>query len=309
MNYAEKIFFTGFVALICLGMCLSFVCRSFKILEQTKNRLIFQIQPTFSWTISTFFSGIALIAILFSLTIPPLTILKCTHSYPQISAHQPRFYTNCELVAINWLGREQNKTLIPELRAALLEAKLDGDNSSSLFDRYRVLVVSEQGNIPLTESYISSFEPEYQYFLTVVSQINSFIEKSLEDSLTIELEERLLGYTGFAIGSFFGLLALLIVAIAPYIICSFDQEFNLVTIERRNLFGKKRIEYKTSDIIAVKVEGQSDEESASYRLNIILTSGEKLPLTYVFTSGWKEKQQIAARLQNFLGIGDLKADL
>lgn len=300
-------FFSGLVALICLGMYLSFVCRSFKILEETRGKFIFQIRPTFSWAISIFFSGIALILILFTLTISPVTILKCTHSSPQIFGHQSRFNTNCELVAINWLGREQNKTLIPELRTALLEAKLDSDHSSSLFDRYRVLLVNDQDNIPLTQSYTYNPEPEYQHFLAVVSQINSFIEKSLEDSLTIQVEERLLGYTDFALGVFFGLIALLIFGIAPYIICSFDRESNLVTIERRNLFGKKSFEYKTSDIIAVKVEEQSDAESATYRLTLMLTSGEKLPLAYFFTSGWQEKQQIADRLQKFLGIGDLRA--
>jgi hypothetical protein len=121
--------------------------------------------------------------------------------------------------------------------------------------------------------------------------------------LIVEQDEKLLEYTNFAIGTFFGLITFLILAIAPYITCSFEREFNRVTIERRNLFGKKTFDYKISDIVAVKVEEQSDAESATYRLTLLLTSDEKLPLTYVFTSGWKEKQQIAERLQNFLGIG------
>jgi hypothetical protein len=69
-----------------------------------------------------------------------------------------------------------------------------------------------------------------------------------------------------------------------------------------NLFSKKIFDYKISNIVAVKVEDSSDIESTTYRLTLFLESGEKVPFTYSFTSGWKEKEQIADRLQNFLGI-------
>ena len=178
-----------------------------------------------------------------------------------------------------------------------------------MFDRYRVALVTDWGNIPFRKSYTYSSLPEYQHLLTVVSQINSFVAKPLQDSLIVEQDEKYVGYICFATGTFFSLITFLILAISPYITCSLEREFNLVTIERRNLFSKKTFDYKISDIVAVKVEEQSDIESATYRLTLLLTSGEKVPLTYGFTSGWKEKQQIANQLQNFLAIGNPRADL
>lgn len=300
----QKTFFTSLCALICLGMYLCFISNNFKILGETKNKFIFKMQTTFSWSASVFFGGLALASILFSLTISPLTILNCTHSYSKLSTYQANFNTNCELTAFSWLGKEQSKIIIPELQEAILEAKLDNKDSKSLFERYRVVLVSVEKNIPLINSYIYSDEPEYQNLLNIMSQINSFLDHFSKDTLTIYEEyEKLLGYTGFAIGAFFGLVTFLILVLTPSITCSFERELNLVTIERCNLFGKKIIENKTSDITAVKVEDASEE--STYRLVLMLSSGEKLPLTYFFTSGWKEKQQMANRLQNFLEIKNL----
>lgn len=154
----------------------------------------------------------------------------------------------------------------------------------------------------MIDGYISPAQPAYQHLLTIVSQINSFLENPLKESLTIYDEtEKRLGYTGFAISAFVGLVTFLILAFAPYITCSFDRELNLVTIERSSLFGKKIFEHKTSDITAVTVEDASEE--ANYRLVLMLSSGEKLPLTYFFSSGWHEKQHMANRVQKFLRIG------
>ena len=306
--HTEKFFTSGALfALICLGMYLCFICRSFKILDETKNRFFFQIRPTFSWAVGIFFGAIGFLFILSTLISPPITILTCNHSFPESSVNQ--HYPSCQLVAISWLGTEQNKTLIVKLQAALLEAQLDANDDSSLFDRYQVVLVTDVGNIPFIESYTYSSLPEYQHLLTVVSQINSFVTKPLQDSLIVEKDEKDAGYICFAIGTFFSLITFLILAISPYITCSFEREFNKVTIERRNLFGKKTFEYKISDVVAVKVEEQSDIESATYRLTLLLTSGEKVPLTYDFTSGWKEKQQIANQLKNFLAISNPRADL
>jgi hypothetical protein len=58
--------------------------------------------------------------------------------------------------------------------------------------------------------------------------------------------------------------------------------------------------------VTVKVEEQSDIESSTYRLTIFLRSGEKVAFTYFYTSGWKEKEEMSHRLQNFLEIANLK---
>jgi hypothetical protein len=296
----QHFFFTGLVALIFLGMFFCFVGKSIKILEKTTNKLILQIQPTFSWAISIFFGGIALIFTLGTLIIPPLTVLDCRHFSSELASNRPS--TSCELVAINWIGKEQNKTSLPRLQRAFLESKLEANSDNELFNGYRIALVSGQDNIPLTTTYISKFQPEYQSLLTILDQINFFIDKSLEDSLMIQQDEKLLSYTGFAMSGCFWAIALILFLSAPYITCSFDREADSVTIERRNFLGKRTFQDKISEITTVEVEEQSGEETTTYRINLLLKSGKQLPLTYCFTSGWQEKQQITNRLKKFLEI-------
>lgn len=294
----------GIVALICLGMYLCFICNNFNILEENKNRFIFQIQPTLSWATGIFFFSLFMINSIVLLIIYPITVLDCQPFLQQNILKKS--YPSCQLLTINLLGRKQNKISIGELQKAIIDSKLDADDDSDLFARYRVVLVTARGNVLFTNTYTYGIGPEYQHLLTVVNQINSFITQPSQDSLRIEQDEKVLVYTGFAISSFFGLVTFLILAMAPYITCSFERDLNLLTLERRNLFKKKIFTYKISDIKEAKIEEQ--EQSNTYRLTLFLRAGEKVPLTYAYTSGWKEKQQIADRLQNFLGIGDLRSN-
>ena len=290
---------SGIFALICLGMYLCFICKSYKILEETENKLIFQIRPTFFLAIGVFFGAISFLFILSVLFFSPVTILTCKYS-PLSSIDQ--HYPSCRLVAISWIGTEQNKTLIPELQAALIEAKLDTDKDSSTFNRYRIVLIADKNNIPFREDYVYKSMPEYKHLLAIAGQINSFIAKPLQNYLIVEQNEKDFGYVGLGICAFFSLITFLLLTVFPYITCSFNKELNLITIERSNLFGKKIFVDKISNIIAVNVEEQSGTENDTYRLTLMLASGEKLPIRYFFTSGWQEKQLFANLIKEFLGI-------
>jgi hypothetical protein len=298
MEQEKNLMGGAIVALISLGMYLCFIYREIKILEETKNRLIFQVQPTLSWAIGIFFGSLTLLSLIVTIISPPITILECTYFPSENSAKQ--HYPSCQLLKIDWLGTQQSKTLIAELKEAIIDTNLDAN--SNLLNSYRVTLVTERGNILLSDIYTYSVESEYQHLLNIVSQINSFVVKPSQNSLLVEKDEKVLGYTSFAISVFFGLITFLVLALSSYITCSFEEDLNLLTLERRNLFRKKVFDYKISEVIDVKVEESSDMESTNYRLTLILESDRKVPLTYSFNSGWKEKEQIARRLKKFVRI-------
>jgi hypothetical protein len=286
----------GILALICLGMYLCFVSKSYKILEETKNRLIFQIRPTLFWAIGVVFGSIAFLFILVIWFFSPITTLTCEY-FTSIN----KDYPSCQLVAISWIGTEQNKTLIPELQAALLEAKLETDKDNSTFNRYRIVLIADKNNFLFREDYVYKSMPEYKNLSAIAGQINSFIAEPSQNYLIVEQNEKAFGYVGLGICTVFSLITFLVLTVFPYITCSFDKELNIVTIERSNLFGKKIFADRISNIIAVNVE-ESGTESDTYRLTLMLASGEKLPIRYFFTSGWQEKQFFANLIKKFLGI-------
>lgn len=278
---------------------------SVKILEQTPNKLAFRIRPTFFWGIEVFFGGIGLIALLVTLTIAPITTLNCDRSAVNLSPPTLQNTPNsamCELVGINWLGLETSKTMISGLQAATVETEIkkDTDNKTT-YNYYRVVLNTKEGDVPFTENYTAT-EYDYENRQALVSQINIFVENPLQASLKVQQDDKLFGYTGFGISSFFLFLSLLVIAVVPVINCTLDKELDRITIKRQRLFGTKEIQHSLSEISNVQVEYSSGDEGGTYRVTLNLSAGDNLPLTRFYTSGFKEKHYIAVLIKNFLNL-------
>lgn len=269
-----------------------------KFLEQTPIKLTFRIRPTFFWGIGVFFGGIGLLSTIVALILTPITTLACS------SSASPPLHTtrgqeevasvNCELVGINWLGGEKRKRHITGLRKATVETKTETDSNGRNTLSYQVLLFTNEGDIAFNEFYNSDREVKQ----TLSSQINRFIESPLESSLIVQEDDRLLGYTGFGVGFFFVLLSFLVLAASPVVTCIFDKELNSMIIRRQQWFYEKIFEHPLNEILDIKVESAGDDDWM-YRVNILLTSGE-IPLSYSYTSGFEEKQQIAVCVRRFL---------
>jgi hypothetical protein len=287
----QQLIFQGILGLVFAATGFAATRPSFKILEQTTDRLRFKIRPTLSWALSLLFGGIGLLCFLFNLTITPVTQLTCEHS---------GMSTNCDRIEYGWLGQEKARSHFTGIQKAVLETQSQSDSTPEVFKRCRAILLSEQDAIPITDSYVSRVEPEYQYLQTLVSQVNAFVDHSTQERFVTQQEQKLLGYTGFAIASVFGLVGILISATAPSISCTFDRENGSFTLVRSMIRSSQVIRCKINDILAVDIESQSDQESTTYRLILLLTSGERLPLTRSLTNGRKDKQQLAAQIQQFL---------
>lgn len=250
----------GLFTLICLGIWLFATRPAFSILEQTPSRLVFRIRPTFARAVSTFFGGVALLFTIFTLQNAPLTILNCKHSIPTSSllpSYQQLTSPNCELVSINWLGKEANRIIFSKVQQATLEMKAESYSYARLVS-YRAILLTEKGNIPLTESYVSIKTRAYENMRNLVVKINDFIKNSDAVSLRVQYEDKISGYTYFVIAVGFWLIAWLVIVTVPFINCSFDKQIDSISLERRNFFGKKAVRCKLSDINTVNVESDSE---------------------------------------------------
>lgn len=274
-----------------------------KILEQTLNKLAFRLRPTFFWGIEVFFSGIGLIGLLVTLTIAPITTLTYNRTAP--SQLSPSALQNapasaiCELVEINWFGREKSKTFISGLQGATEETKIEKDSDGKTTSVYRVVLYTNGGDVPFTEKYIAYDDENRQ---ALISQINTFIENPLQASLKVQQDNKLLGYTGFAISSFFLFLSLLVIALVPVINCTLDRELDRITIKRQRWFGTKEIQHLLSEISDIQVEYSSGNEGGTYRVTLSLSAGDNLPLTWSYTSGFEEKHYLAVLIKSFLNL-------
>lgn len=82
--------------------------------------------------------------------------------------------------------------------------------------------------------------------------------------------------------------------------CVFDKTLDTFTISRQGLFGKEVIQGRLSEIEDIQVEESTDSDGSTYRVSIVLMSGDRLPLTPYYSSDRKNKQETASYIKSFL---------
>lgn len=79
------------------------------------------------------------------------------------------------------------------------------------------------------------------------------------------------------------------------ITCIFDKTSGNLTIEYS---PTNIVNQPLSEILDVVVETWED----TYRVNLLLAAGKKLPLTYIYSSGERDKQKLVDHIRKFLGL-------
>lgn len=282
---------------LAMYFCLRLI--SYQVIEESQDVLVCKLRPTISWAIATLCGGLIILFTFAGLTYPHINFLKCSHIFNERAA---RLETNCKLIKIGWQGEEVETTLIPKVKAAILETKLSKYGRDGSLNRYRVSLTDDEDSFPLKETYEYKLTSDHPKFFNYVEEINAFIDNPLADNLSLQQDDSDLVYVGIGMIIFTVLVAASILAFSPYITFTCDRQSNMATLARHNLFRHKVSIYQISDIASVEVQETSDIESTQYRVIIVLQSGEKVPFTYWFTSGWQEKYSIAHKIQKFLQL-------
>ncbi|XFA72127.1 hypothetical protein RYO59_000348 [Thermosynechococcaceae cyanobacterium Okahandja] len=145
-----------------------------------------------------------------------------------------------------------------------------------------------------------NFSSAYGERRRTVERINQFLATPQQSQLHLTQDDRWIGWListlMLAVG---GGLALL----PPVVDVEFDRTDGTWTLQRRNLFGHNKQEYRLRDITDVFLEINPDSDGGStYRIVIQLASGETVPLRHYYSSGYHGKQQVVERLRQFLQL-------
>lgn len=282
-----------------------------KVLEQGPDKLTLRIYPMIAWGGGGLLIGIGMLLVLAFLTSNSMTILTCNRSVLQLpltAVERSSAAIMCNLVEINRLGVEKSKVYISGLQGAKIETKHVEENRQVNVYRAYVVLLSNKGNIPFSDSinligvtynYNPATDPKYKKMQSLSSQLNAFVSNPLSNSLTTKQDAQL-GYLILFISGFFELIGLFIVSIAPVETCIFNKELNSMILQRRNAFVKNIFKCLLSDISEIKVDENRTKGLSAYLINFILVSGESLRLPNYYTHGYKEKQQTVGCIQSFL---------
>jgi hypothetical protein len=138
----------------------------------------------------------------------------------------------------------------------------------------------------------------------IILKIKDFLAQPLEKNLVVKQDDTLKGYAAIGGTLFLFLVGLLIIAAGSFINCNFDKESNNLTLSRYRWFGKlgKAVFlYSLNEIVDIKVESSDSSEGGMvHRVSLILISGETVPLSGCYSSGFEEKQQIVNMVKSFL---------
>lgn len=303
--YNVNYFFVTILCLINFGVLVYFILIQNKnLFEETQTKLTFTISPKFSKLIGIFLGVIGLFFLLFSWIITPIVQLTCTHYIPETSFTDTGYNVTsnvCELVEVDWFGSEKSKKVVSGLQRSELETKTDTDSNGKISYRYQVLLLTDTGSLPFRSFDYSEYESKK--IQSVLSSINTFLANASEQPLEFQEDDSLQGYTSVAISLFLEFLALLIIALGSSITCTLDKEFNTMTLSRYRGFAmleKTVCQHSLSEIVDVKLESLDADQGWVYRIVFVLVSGEIVPFTHVYSSGFQYKQQIAKILKKFL---------
>lgn len=292
---------------LAMYFCLRLI--SYQVIEESQDVLVCKLRPTISWAIATFFGGIAVIFIVVGLYVPQVTVLECDRFAPSLGydrlankAQSQNIEPDCKLTEIGWRGQELNRVFIHRVQEAKLETKVSNYSKNGSLDRYGVTLVNDDGSFPLTKVFDYQSISDRPKFFKSIEEISSFIHDPLAEHLSLLQDDRDLVPVAIGLTFLLTSLAVLFLSLSPYITFMCDRQSNMATLARHNLFRHKVSTYQISDIASVEVQETSDIESTQYRVIIVLQSGEKVPLTYWFTSGWQEKYSIAHKIQKFLQL-------
>ena len=113
----------------------------------------------------------------------------------------------------------------------------------------------------------------------------------------------------FHAGNLFGVIfvAISIVitgSVGQVVTCVFDKAVGQLALKRQGLFGTQVTEHRLRTISNIQVDESSSDDGITYRVNILFTTGECLPLTAYYSSGRQEKQNAADRICAFLNLND-----
>ncbi len=194
------------------------------------------------------------------------------------------------------LGLTLRREPVEGLRGSKVVQKTDSDG-----DRvYRVVLLTRSGDVPWQNVWSTGAAAKEEYS----TQINRFVQDESEDSFSLQERGGLVGFlfTGLfavigCVMAFFGVRSL-------FTLWIFDRTDGVVVRQINGLGGARTTEYPLSDVFAVDVESHrsSNSSSTTYRVVLYLSTGERVPLTTSYSSGYRRKAETAQIIQEFLGL-------
>jgi hypothetical protein len=267
-----------------------------QVVEQTASRLKFQ-RTSVSALISFVFMGSVGIGSFYfalnSLGRPYTSSLTCNRVESANS--------DCKLTQSSLVWSESKDIPVRELQGAEIEVSESTNSDKGVTsNNYSVIILTNSGKIPFT-IFLSNDSKKIR---ELVLKINSFVKNTEQKSLIVQQNEWslitkiLVGLLTSIMTVYCLLFCVFVLRKSAYYIYTFDKNLDSFIIQRKGL-SKKEVtvtQHQLQQITQVRVE----EIDNCYKINILMSNGERLSMTDSFNSGLENKQEIASRIRKFI---------
>jgi hypothetical protein len=185
------------------------------------------------------------------------------------------------------------------LSGARLDQKVDSEGDTL----YRVVLLTDEGAVPLTLAWSSGYGSKAE----LVSQVNAYLGQRASSDLDASSGESA-GLIVLAVCVPLGLVVAFFGAVALRTTWVIDRSRQVLVRQVARLRGVRVTEYDLEDVVDVRIARSSGDDGDTYRIVVWLSSGEGVPMTSFYTSGYSRKAQTVAAMREFLGLDAAAAD-
>lgn len=257
------------------------------VIQETPTNLILRLRPWSSWCFGATF---ALVGVVITVWGGQLYTFRCdrTESTPPV----------CERLSDGLLGTTEQIIPIDTIQGTRIDTFIDAEGTT-----YQLYLLTDEGDIaviPMTTS-------NYGNLQQLASQIDEFLNDPQATTLLIQEDYRGMG---IVFGGLFVIAGLAFAVIFGSVItCSIDKSLGTFVLQSNRLVHRSRKEYALRDLYGVTVEfHRTNRGGRTYRVALVMQSGDRVPLTAYYSSGLNKKQQTADRICAFLNLKSIQDD-
>ncbi|MBE9201111.1 MULTISPECIES: hypothetical protein [unclassified Nodularia (in: cyanobacteria)] len=257
-----------------------------KIIQENDSQMTLRLRPWLLWIFGVILTNIGLSGAVLWPKVHTFTCRRDTTA-PAI----------CQSYTTGLSSSDQQVVSLKDIQGTKIHTVKGSKGKRS----YRLLLLTNKGEI----SPISIDISDQRTVKNWVEEIEVFRKDTQKQNLLIEYDNRFSDYL-FA-GLFTSLGLVLGLVLGKVFVCKIDKSLGKLTLEQYGLLGNSQAEYSTSQIRGVTVQKtKSSKGSRTYRIALFMYSGEYIPFTSYYTSGFRYHQQIADRISEFLDLEPMR---
>lgn len=256
-----------------------------KVTEESHHRLVLEEKPWVLILICIFFISLGFVSLLF-LGRNELTCQRQTDGSG-----------DCRMVNTTLIARHTKRIPLAAIQEAIVKTNTSRDDEGNISKTYQVQLVTTQGTFPF--SGIST--DNYGYHQGLAHRINQFLAGSSGSTLHEEQDNFWLGILFMII--FPGISLIVLLFGAKKLILEMDKSLGTLLICKKGFLHQDVQEYRLKDVTSVIVQtSNSSDGDDTYRITLVLGSGDYIPLRSYYSSGRRPKALIAEKIREFLNL-------